>query len=72
MLMTPLITLEEMERQTIERALRLCSTLVEAADRLGIDIATLYRKRRRFGLGRVQPAPGQSLDPDMMTDGAGI
>jgi NtrC-family two-component system response regulator AlgB len=46
------LSLEELERQQIERVLRHSETLGEAATRLGIDPATLWRKRKRYGLNR--------------------
>jgi hypothetical protein len=39
-------TLAEIERAHIEQVVANCGTLGEAADTLGIDVATLYRKRR--------------------------
>lgn len=44
------LTLEEMERQQIVKVLRLSKDLEEAASLLGIDPATLWRKRKKFGL----------------------
>lgn len=44
------LTLEEMERQQIIKVLRLSKDLEEAANLLGIDPATLWRKRKKFGL----------------------
>jgi two-component system, NtrC family, response regulator AlgB len=46
------LSLEELERQQIERVLRDSGTLDEAAGRLGINPATLWRKRKRYGLHR--------------------
>jgi len=43
------LSLEEMERREIEIALLECPTLEEAASRLGINPATLWRKRKRYG-----------------------
>ncbi len=45
-----LVTLAEIERAHIERILEQCDSQEEAASILGIDPATLYRKRKRFGL----------------------
>lgn len=42
--------LEEYERDLIVRALLEHETLKEAADRLGIDISTLTRKKQKYGL----------------------
>jgi NtrC-family two-component system response regulator AlgB len=44
------LSLEEIERQHIARVLRIAGDLDEAASILGIDPATLYRKRKKFGL----------------------
>jgi NtrC-family two-component system response regulator AlgB len=44
------LTLEELERRHIELVLEQAVTLEEAADMLGINVATLWRKRRRYGL----------------------
>ena len=44
------MSLEEMEQQHIIRILRLAKDLDEAATILGIDPATLYRKRKKYGL----------------------
>jgi NtrC-family two-component system response regulator AlgB len=46
---TPM-TLEELERLHIERVLAKAATREEAAERLGIDVSTLWRKRKRYGL----------------------
>jgi DNA-binding NtrC family response regulator len=46
-------TISEMERQVILEALQLTSGSVpEAAKRLGLSSATLYRKVKKFGTGR--------------------
>jgi two-component system, NtrC family, response regulator AlgB len=44
------VTLAELEEEHIRRVLRRDLKLEEAAELLGIDTATLYRKRRRLGL----------------------
>jgi len=44
------LTLEELERRHIQLVLEQAVTLEEAADMLGINVATLWRKRRRYGL----------------------
>ncbi|MGA9117055.1 MAG: sigma-54 dependent transcriptional regulator [Bacteroidota bacterium] len=44
------LTLEEMEKRHIIRVLRVAKDLEEAASLLGIDPATLWRKRKKFGL----------------------
>jgi NtrC-family two-component system response regulator AlgB len=45
-----LVTLEDIERAHIKRVLARCTQLDEAAQVLGIDAATLYRKRKRYGI----------------------
>ncbi len=45
-----LLSLEQVERQQIIKVLRLASDLDEAARVLGIDPATLWRKRKKYGL----------------------
>ena len=44
------LTLEELERRHIEVVLEQAMTLEEAAEMLGINVATLWRKRRRYGI----------------------
>lgn len=44
------VSLEEVEREHIEAVIRNTQSLGEAADVLKIDPATLYRKRKRWGL----------------------
>jgi NtrC-family two-component system response regulator AlgB len=43
-------SLEEVEREHIRRVLADAVTLEEAADTLGISVATLWRKRKRYGI----------------------
>ncbi len=43
-------SLEEVERAYVTRVLGQSSTFEEAAALLGIDLATLWRKRKRWGL----------------------
>ncbi|HLX13492.1 MAG TPA: sigma 54-interacting transcriptional regulator, partial [Bacteroidota bacterium] len=45
-----LLSLEEMERQHIARVLHAAADLEEASRVLGIDPATLWRKRKKFGM----------------------
>ncbi|HYE94923.1 MAG TPA: sigma-54 dependent transcriptional regulator [Rubricoccaceae bacterium] len=47
----PLLSLEEVERRHIVRVLAAAKDYEEAARVLGIDPATLWRKRKRYGLG---------------------
>lgn len=44
------LSLEEVERQHIIKVLRIAKDLDEAASMLGIDPATLWRKRKKYGL----------------------
>jgi len=44
------LSLKELERRHIEQVVADSETLVEAAARLGIDTATLWRKRKRYGM----------------------
>lgn len=44
------VTIEELETEHIRRVLARTRTLQEAAETLGIDQATLYRKRKKIGL----------------------
>jgi NtrC-family two-component system response regulator AlgB len=43
-------SLEELEREHVQRVMKESATLEEAAARLGINVTTLWRKRRRWGL----------------------
>jgi NtrC-family two-component system response regulator AlgB len=45
-----MISLDRLEELHIRRVLENCPSLIEATDVLGIDQATLYRKRRKMGL----------------------
>ena len=42
------VSLEELEREHIMRIIEIASSMDEAAQILGIDPATLYRKRKRY------------------------
>ncbi len=44
------VSLEDLERRHIQHVLSSVSTLEEAAALLGINLSTLWRKRRRYGL----------------------
>ena len=44
------VTLEALEAEHIRRVLASTATMEEAAQVLGIDASTLYRKRKRYGL----------------------
>ncbi|MCF7804950.1 MAG: sigma-54 dependent transcriptional regulator [Candidatus Marinimicrobia bacterium] len=44
------VTLEELEELHIRRVLAQTSSLQEAADILGIDASTLYRRRKQYGI----------------------
>ncbi len=44
------VSLEDIEKQHIRHVLTTASTLEEAAGILGINLSTLWRKRRRYGL----------------------
>jgi NtrC-family two-component system response regulator AlgB len=44
------VTLYQLEAEHIRRTLASAATLEEAAEILGIDPSTLYRKRKRYGL----------------------
>lgn len=44
------LTLQEVEEQHVRRILATTKTLQEAADTLGIDQATLWRKRKQYGI----------------------
>ncbi|HJQ82840.1 MAG TPA: helix-turn-helix domain-containing protein, partial [Candidatus Binatia bacterium] len=46
----PAGSLEAMERTHIQQVLADAATLEEAAARLGINVTTLWRKRKRYGI----------------------
>jgi len=43
-------SLEELERRQVIKVLGESATLDEAAARLGINVTTLWRKRKRYGI----------------------
>ncbi|HQT90787.1 MAG TPA: helix-turn-helix domain-containing protein, partial [Candidatus Kryptobacter bacterium] len=45
-----LVSLDELEREYISRVIREIPTVEEASHILGIDPATLWRKRKKYGL----------------------
>jgi two-component system response regulator HydG len=47
----PDLSLKDLERRRIEQALAEAPTFEEAAGRLGINPTTLWRKRKRYGIG---------------------
>ena len=47
-----LISLDELEREHIRQVIAKTKNLGEAARVLGIDAATLYRKRKRWGMSK--------------------
>lgn len=51
-----LVSLDEIEREHVRRVVARTSTLEEAARVLGIDGATLYRKRKRWAAGPAESA----------------
>lgn len=51
------ITIDELEREHIQSILSKTDSLDQAARILGIDSATLYRKRKRMGLRTPKPEP---------------
>ena len=55
-----LISLDELEREHIRQVIAKTKNLGEAARVLGIDAATLYRKRKRWRMGK----DGADLDPN--------
>jgi len=51
------VSLEDLEREHILRIIEVAGSMDEAAQILGIDPATLYRKRKRYAEIAEQPAP---------------
>jgi NtrC-family two-component system response regulator AlgB len=59
------VTLEELEREHILRIIEIASSMDEAAQILGIDPATLYRKRKRYAeLAEQQHAASTPATPE--------
>ena len=55
-------TLETLEKEHIARVIRQSATMEEAAQVLGIDPATLYRKRKKMALDPVnQGSPASAM-----------
>jgi DNA-binding NtrC family response regulator len=48
--------LQELSKAIIEKALKESNTYAEAASKLGIDVATLWRKRKAYGLKINKPS----------------
>lgn len=61
-------TLEELERAHIIATLRTAPSLGTAAETLGIDPATLYRKRKRHGLDNLAKLPEETKEPENATN----
>ena len=55
-------SLEELEAEHIKRIIMSTPSLGEAAQILGIDPATLYRKRKRMGM---HPGPRKDAEPTL-------
>ena len=53
-----MVSLDQLEAQHIRRVIEACSNLNEAATILGIDQATLYRKRKKMGLTQASDQDG--------------
>jgi len=54
-------SLEDMEQRHVRQVLAESSTLEEAAARLGINVTTLWRKRKRWGPGLSAGGAGERL-----------
>lgn len=54
------VSLDELEREHIMRIIEIAGSMDEAAQILGIDPATLYRKRKRYAEMADQHAPSQN------------
>jgi NtrC-family two-component system response regulator AlgB len=60
-----MVSLEELENEHIARVMERAGTMEEAAKILGIDPATLYRRRKKMSL-----ETGESASPPIPADGA--
>lgn len=49
-----IVNLECQEKDAIQLAINECNTFQEAAKRLGINIVTLHRKRKQYGIQRIR------------------
>jgi len=59
------VTLEELEREHILRIIEIAGSMDEAAQILGIDPATLYRKRKRYAeIAEQQQAKSPAAEPE--------
>jgi len=56
------VSLEELEREHILRVIEIANSMDEAAQILGIDPATLYRKRKRYAEQNAAPADGDTTN----------
>lgn len=50
-------TLDKIEKEAIEEALRLCGTIVEAAEALGMVRSTFYSRAKRLGVDMPRALP---------------
>ena len=57
------VSLEELEREHILRIIEIANNMEEAAQILGIDPATLYRKRKRYAEMAESAKPAPALTP---------
>jgi DNA-binding NtrC family response regulator len=60
-----LISVDELEREHIRIVISKTKNLGEAARILGIDAATLYRKRKRWGMGKDRGEHEEMAPPPM-------
>ncbi len=58
-----LVPLEALEREHVRRVIARTVKLEDAAGVLGIDLATLYRKRKRWAAEAAAPDPGEPAAP---------